>query len=343
MRLTENYGFEVPQANDFVDPDQYGGNFDAIDGLLKSAGDHANDKNLHFDEQNGALLEMRRIIGMLYGDPSVPGADLSQVFAAEIGGAPFSGDFWAWIKARVTAGNFAGLYVGDFIPFTAGGNAIKAEIAGINTYKRYSEIGNHIDFISRDCWPDTHVWNKINYNNGLAGTPCPWLVSDLYAWLNSLAMNVPNGTGADPATIAVDYTTSGVLDKLPAALRNVIVQKRVRLPQRYTAGSLLIDDNNWLWQDAGKLWVPSEFEVYGCNVWGSGVGYSLGGFQQYPIFAHNMRRSKNAGEGGSNAAWWLLSARGGSSTSACIISGGTASQNYASTTTICAPLCFRIA
>lgn len=278
-------------------------------------------------------------------DRLYPGADLTIKFAEEIAAAPYSGNAWAWIKARIQAANFAGLHVGDYIPFVAGGNIIKAEIGGMDTYFNYGDVatGHHIDFISRDCWPDTHVFNKANYNNGTTVSPHPWLASDLYAWLNSLAMRVPNATTASPAMVAVDYSATGVYDKLPAELKAVIVPKRAWLPSRYTAGSLLTDDNTAAWADIGKLWVPSEIEVYGCEHWGSKNGYSSGGFQQYPVFSTNMKRIKGAGDGGARANWWLLSALGGYSTYfARVGNNGGGGDSSASNATIRAPLCFRI-
>lgn len=275
-----------------------------------------------------------------------PGIDLTVEYAAEIAVEPYNGDVWAWIKARIQAANYTGLHIGDYIPFVAGGNVIKAEIGGIDTYYNYGDtaVPHHIDFISRDCWPDAHVFNKVNYNNGTSVSPHPWLASDLYAWLNGLAMQVPNSTTADPTMVDVDYSATGVYNKLPAELKTVIVQKRAILPSRYTAGSLLIDDNSWAWADMGKLWVPSEIEVYGCEHWGSKNGYSSGGFQQYPIFATNMKRVKGAGDGGARAAWWLLSAFGGGSAAfAFVYATGYGRYRYASFATIRAPLCFRIA
>jgi len=286
------------------------------------------------------LLALADIYNRIYA-----GVDLAIKFAAEIAAVPYSGDVWAWIKARIQAANFTGIYIGDYIPFTAGGNTIKAEVAGIDTYYNYGDtaVGHHIDFISRDCWPDTHVFNKANYNNGTTVSPYPWLASDLYAWLNSLAMDVPNATTATPALVSVDYSTTGVYDKLPTALKAVIVTKRLLLPSRYTAGSLLTDENNWSWANAGKIWIPSEVEVYGMEHWGSKNGFSGGGFQQYPIFATNMKRVKGAGEGGVRSHWWSLSADSGNSTHCANVSySGGANHLSASSTNIYVPVCFRI-
>lgn len=97
------------------------------------------------------------------------GVDLSVRFATEIAGYS---DVWAWVKARVQAENFAGLHVHDYITVTctnAGAYVLKMEIAGINTYKGSGgiEIPAHIDWISKDCWPDTVQYNLVNFNNGI--------------------------------------------------------------------------------------------------------------------------------------------------------------------------------
>jgi hypothetical protein len=270
------------------------------------------------------------------------GADLTVLFSDEI--SEYA-TVWDWIKARIQAGFFAGIQVGDYIPLTlSDGKAFKMEVAGIDTYYRYgiADVGHHIDFISRDCHPDAHVWNKVNYNNGTTVSPHPWLASDLNAWLNSLQTNVPNAATADPALVAVDYSTTGILDKIPAALQNAIVVKNMLLPIRYSAGTLLTNDNSWSWANLGKLWIPSEIEVYGCEHFGSKNGHSSGGFQQYPIFANNMRRVKGAGDGGTRTAWWLLTASGWSSVSCAVVGSDGNGVDAPATASVLVPLCFRI-
>lgn len=323
---------ELPQWNGEVFQ------FEDVNQSFKKINDFAEKTNA--DLAGKAAFAAEQIANRRY-----PGVDLTVKFAGEIG----STNVWTWIKQRIDAAEmdgYEGLNIHDYIPFVAGGNVIKAEIGGIDTYYNYGDtaVPHHIDFISRDCWPDTHVFNKVNYNNGTSVSPSPWLASDLYAWLNSLAMQVPNATTANPAMVDVDYSATGVYDKLPAELKAVIVQKRALLPSRYTAGSPLTDDNSWAWADMGKLWIPSEIEVYGCEHWGSKNGYSSGGFQQYPIFATNMKRVKGAGDGGTRADWWLLSANGGYSTNfAAVHYAGYGSSHNASIAAVRAPLCFRIA
>lgn len=289
------------------------------------------------------------------GDRYYEGVDLTLKFALEIAASPYSGDAWAWIRARIRAGDFTGIHVNDYIPFKTTNNvSLKPCVAGINTYKGYGDtaVGNHIDFICRELWPTNHVMNKVNYNNGvpaftpeggteIAAQEFPWLACDLYHYINSLAGYVPNEAKLNPAMVAVDYTEDGIYSRLPDALKAVIVEKRMMLPKRFSASGLLNDDNGWGWANAGKLWIPTECEVYGMPVWGD-HGYGAGGSAvQYPIFAGNMNRVKN--KSGSRNGWWLLSAySGGTASFCCVGGGGYANDNSASSTNGAAPVCFRV-
>lgn len=248
------------------------------------------------------------------------GQDLTTKFADEI--ATYSDDPWAWIKARITAVDYGGLNIGDYIPFSMGGNAIKAQIAGIDTYYRTGdvEIGHHIDFISKDCYPTPVPWNTTNINNGNATNAAPWMVSNLKNVINTTWYN-----------------------SLPAALKAQIIEKQAYIETRYTSGSTLTDSTGAAWNDIGKLWVPSEGEVYGTVHWGT-KGYSSIQNAVYPIFAASWRnRIKGIGDGGARRNWWLLSVAGGNSANVCSVSyAGGAYSHDASLATICAPVCFRI-
>ena len=271
------------------------------------------------------------------------GEDLTVKFASEI--AQYS-DVCAWLKARLAAKNISGIFVKDFFKFTTSNNVtFTARIADIN-----HDLGSgdteitkyHIDFICDELWPDNHVWNKVNYNNGLAAEPSPWLCSDLYHFLNSLSGDVPNGTGADPATVAVDYTSTGVLDKFPAWLRGSIVERRSLEPTRYAAGALLTDDNSWAWKNIGKLWVPSEVEYYGFIAWGTRSGYSIGDNHMYSLMQDGKMRIKRKSDG-SRHTLWLRRTHSGSSTGAtCCGAYGYASEGGCASTLVVPPVCFRI-
>ena len=275
-------------------------------------------------------------------DQTYVGQDLTVKFADEIKGYT---DAWAWMKARKNNGDYKGLHVTDYIPLTfTNGYKINMQIMGMNTYKGYGdqEIGNHVDFIGEKLWQDLHVMNKVNYNNGNANSPSPFLASDLNYWLNSKSGNVPNSTSDAAVTTEVDYTTDGVLYYLPDMVKNQIITKRILLPSRYTAGRVLTADNSWAWQSTGKLWIPSEVEVYGAPCWGNS-GYDMGGFVQYPLFACNMNRAKLRCASKDRYNWWLLSASAGDSTNfARVYSYGYANYYSATSTGVAAPVCFRI-
>jgi hypothetical protein len=247
------------------------------------------------------------------------GQNLTTKFAAEIAGYS---DVWAWIKARITAVDYIGLHVGDYIPFVMNGNTIKAQIAGIDTYYRANDVetGHHIDFISKDCYPVAVQWNTTDVNNGNSTNAAPWMVSNIKSVLNTTWYNY-----------------------LPAALKTQIIEKRALIETRYTAGQTLIDSTSWAWNDIGKLWVPSEGEVYGTAHWGT-KGYSSIQNAEYPIFAASWRnRIKGIGDGGPRCHWWLLSVRGGGSSYSCgVYYYGYAIYYNASSTGVYAPVCFRI-
>lgn len=288
------------------------------------------------------------------------GVDLTVVHAAEIIMEPYCGDVWAWIQARIRSGNFRGINVGGYIPFEADGHTVIAEVAGINTYKGYGDVanavGNHIDFISRDCWNEPIPWNRVAYNNGIAAQPTPFLASNIFHWLNGLQGSVPNNATVtmtqNPtpagALTAVDFTVTGLLPRLPAELRAVIVQKRELMPRRYSAGLLLANSNYHDWRDGGFLWLPSEFEMYGAGIWGDADSPNQGDDKrnaaQYPLFvANTSKRIKGAGHGGAPVHWWLSIPRGGSSTHATQIGPSGAANRMAVNSAHRVPACFRIA
>ncbi len=351
-------------------------------------------------------LEEDLEISLLENDRLYEGTNLAEKFKDEI--ANYS-DIWQWIKARIKAGNFAGIHVNDFIRWQTTDNKwIESHVAGINTYRRYGdrEVPNHIDFISKDLWPTLHAMNPVNYNNGIiptenlsgdgtktafvltnemaavasvtiggaattaytydadthtitftaapvagtnnivvtgTGSEYPWLASDLYLYANSLKGHVAGGTSKTLPVKLVDYTKDGIWSKLPEALKAVIVTKRALLPKRYSTSGVLSNNNDWGWQDMGKLWIPSEIEVYGHGIWADDP-FDKGGFSQYPIFNCNMRHTKGLGDGGKYYAWWLISANTGTNGAFCRISSvGHADYYIASYAWVGLPVCFRIA
>lgn len=245
------------------------------------------------------------------------------------GGVPYGKELtesWASLQARIKNGDFAGIHIGDYktINLTTGEKVIM-EVAGIDQYYKCADstIGHHVDFISRDALSGTKQWNTAANNNGTAEKKNPWLASALYAELNGTVYNT-----------------------LPADLKPCIIEKRALLEERYGAAGGLTTDSGWSWQNAGKLWLPTEVEVFGCVHW-SQPGYGSGGGgcnMQYPIFIGGSKHLiKGNGNGGSRYPWWELSVLSGSASCVCYVYGyGYALDSSAANTALCAPLCFRI-
>lgn len=253
------------------------------------------------------------------------GVDLTVKFASEI--SNYS-DEWAWIQARLNRHIVRDLHVGDYIPINIAANGgvaaetHKAEIAGINTYRRTGdsghEVGYHIDWITRDCYSGTVEFNTTNINNGNANSPSPFLASNLKSWL--------------------DGTLYPLLD---AKLKAVIKAKRILAPSRYQSDATLTDDNSWAWQDFNKLWVPLEGEIFDSLVW-STKGYGNGQAVQYPIFANSYEhRIKSVGPGGARTGWWTASAASDYSTRTVYVGGygNSGIGNASEARTV--PVCFR--
>ena len=230
---------------------------------------------------------------------------------------------WAQLQTKCQNADFSDLRVGDYKTITlTGGEVVKMQIAGIDTYYKTTDqqVPHHIDWISVDCLNDYVQWNTTNSNNGDSTSPHPWLVSNVYSYLNNT-----------------------IYPKLPADVKAVIKNKRSLLESRYSASGTLTDSTSWTWQDMGNLWLPHEYEVFGSVVWGT-KGYSQGQAVQYPLFANSYtHRIKGKGNNGSRCAWWLATVRSGNSTYCCNVGGNGYAGNYnASNTGIGVPVCFRI-
>lgn len=236
---------------------------------------------------------------------------------------------WSDLQARGATGDFSGIHIGDFKTITLTTNEVVVmEVAGIDRYYRCgdTEIGHHIDFISRDCLAGGRRMNATNTNNGTASEKNPWRSSELFQTLNN--------------------TSTGVFSTLPSDLKNCIIEKRAMLEERYSSGGAVSADTGWAWYNMGKLWLPTEVEVFGHHTW-SEPGYGTGGGGcnlQYPIFMGGSKHIiKGDGNNGSRCIWWEASAVRALAAYFCLVNyNGDANDGAASGTGARAPLCFRI-
>lgn len=242
---------------------------------------------------------------------------------------PFSKELsesWASLKGRISTGDFSGIHIGDYKKITlTTGEVVIMEVAGIDQYYTHgtSVIGHHIDFISRDALKGGKRMNATATNNGNANENNPWLASELYKTLND--------------------ESTGIYSKLPSDLKPCIITKRAMIEYRYSAGGAVAADTGWAEKNVGKLWLPTEVEVFGYHIW-SEPGNGTGGCCnfQYPIFRYNGVL-KGDGNGGSRHRWWELSACRTNVTDFCAVGhAGHAGNVPTSDTGLRAPLCFRI-
>lgn len=238
-----------------------------------------------------------------------PGQSLATLLAGEVSG---SATIYDALHKRVQAANFSGMRVGDYLDVplvsasgVAGQQSVRFIIAHIDPYLWCDDRGkgHHIAFVASapiavsssyaGVANSSYLpWNATNTNQGTADVKNPYLCSQLKGWETAFEACLPEG------------------------LTKYLLTQRVLLEERYSASGALIDSNSWSWQDIGKVWSPSEMEVYGCPVWGT-KGYSVGFDCQFDLFRDTAHRLN-----GTRYAWWLRSVVGGSSSGVCCVSNG---------------------
>ena len=293
-----------------------------------------------------------------------PGESLNTKFSSEISSA---GSIWAFLHNRASAGNYVGIHVGDY--FTYQTNA--GSVAGIHTNTSTPNVGtlsvaaatrtayiiglDHYTGSGADTNAIGHeitcftiptdffcMWNPTNNNNGTATNNQPWLASQLYAVLNGVSNNSSNKIGN------TGYASSGkgILQLFPTAAQNVMVAKKAYLSSRYSADAALTSSTTITWQTMGKLWAPSEIEVYGCPVHSIHTNTGVpqwelyGNSLQYPFFARSIAHGRLVF---GRTSWWTSSIGAYTSSTACGVSGyGYAAVGNTALATYLAPLCFNI-
>lgn len=207
-------------------------------------------------------------------------------------------------------------------------NAVmKMEVAAINPYIQHGDTAltaQHVLFCSRDCLPPTLAMRAANSVWHDTAAVNPWLGSALYATLNDEDDGIIKLV---EATDLGQYLFKGPRSKGMRAL----------LP---TMASGAAAPTSWAWNNRGKLFLPTEREVFGAPVWQQ-ASYEAGNlYNQWPIFAGSARHiMKGAGNGGGRCDWWLETATTAASF-AHVDSAGGANDSYAAATYIRAPLCF---
>ena len=264
-----------------------------------------------------------------------------------------------WLAARCSTANWAGINIGDYIEINTGAYTLygagtasagstdsdaslaavtrKFYVAGFNVYKNTGDTAltkNHITLCHLPL-DFTCQWNKsktngsyVNTNNGCSSITNPWLASKAYAVLNGVSNGSTSGAG-NPTGCAA--SGKGVLQMLTAAGldSNHLLSRRKYAEVRYTAGSDIIDSTGAAWVEVGKIWAPSEVEVYGSPRFSQVSAWpwaNYGPDEHLPLFKFF---GKNAGGRWASQAFWLSSVAVGLSTHACpVTSYGVAYCDY---------------
>ena len=223
-----------------------------------------------------------------YFSPHRPdtGRNLLTVLGVATAAAAFSA-----LRTKADNGDFKGLRLGDYIDvssMTVDGSAISNSnqrlrfiIAGFDTYYRVgdTEITSHHIVMVSKNCVFQHAMNSTAANTG--GYPA----SELKTWLNdAVKTGLVNAIGITPKTVR----------------------------------RLLDIKDDWAWT-AETVFIPTEVEVFGHQVWSNNKGYSTGSSVQWPLFS-KYPQMRIANWNGSRWWWWGASPRADDTASFCVCS-----------------------
>lgn len=258
--------------------------------------------------------DVRAILAAGYDYPGRNIADIPEIQdeLEQYGSVP------AFLNARALARNSRYLRIKDYVDITHSsiGGTRRHRIGAFWPYYNAGDTARpgHIVMVPDTAWPNTVQWFAKGTNQGTAAEPAPYIISTLH-----------------------EYELGTILPTFPTAWQNVMQPHRALLETRYSASGNLNASTSWAWKDLGKIWSPSETEVYGQVVWGTANGYSVGFDCQFPIFYQTRDRIKG------RVHWWLRSASGSSASYACNVDHNGHASHHSVTSTGIRPLpCFLV-
>lgn len=329
--------------------------FGTLNGTVSDLSNNSATKNL--DNLPDSAVDMIRACS----DGLYTPVDLSVKHSAEIE-ASYNGNVWAWIKTRIQAGNFSGIHIGDYIPVTLTGGTIggavtipanqqhKMQVAGIDTYYNSGDepIPHHIDFVSMNTIGATCMWNEGNTNNGTSAEKNPWKSSRIYAVCNGVNNYSTSAQGS--LKHGLNCASGGILQMLPTACQNVLIQKRNWQEEQYDGSKQVNSPTGYKWHDMGKIWIPHEVEICGYqpnsynrnndNANLDNLTRNLS--KMYPLF-RQQTRVKTSAIDGARSNYWLCCPSGYAPSPVCNVNAdGTVTNNGATATFISVCFGFRI-
>lgn len=212
---------------------------------------------------------------------------------------------FAALRTRADAGNFNGLRLGDYIDvssMTIDGSAIsnsnqrlRFEIAGFDTYLNvgYTPTSSHNILMISKNCVFQHAMNSSDTNTG------GYAASELCAYLNNqVKTGLVNAIGITPKTVNRSL------------------------------------DNKTDWVDlAETVFIPTEVEVFGHQVWSNNDSYSTGTSVQWPLFSE-FPQKRIANLNGSRWWWWEASLQNYNTTSFCVCGASGLATHYSASNSV---------
>lgn len=211
-----------------------------------------------------------------------------------------------WLKNIAAAGTFNqyDLQIGDYLECQLSDPSNTTMIYQLAGFDLYYGVGNStvginghmITLVPVASHPTYVQFNTSNTNNGTSTDQTPWRASNLFKWCNETYYNW-----------------------LPTAWKSALKDISAYQAVRYSSTGTLTDDNGGAWINLGKVWVPSEIEMWG-SVRRSSLQQTLTD-RHIPIFSNGRSIVK------SRSPFWARVAAGGSSSSVCGV--GSYGDSYA--------------
>lgn len=143
---------------------------------------------------------------------------------------------------------------------------------------------------------------------------CPWLSSRLYGFLNSMNnWSIPSTTSTNPDMETYTFSFDSPWSRFVEAehsgvyIARAVIEKRMYIPERYSDTQLATLNTGYSWQNIGKIWTPTVYEMFGYGVDDSA---SMNGCKiQYPLYRYSQNRIRHSYS--SRTAFWLLDSANG--------------------------------
>lgn len=205
-----------------------------------------------------------------------------------------------WLDSIAKAGTFNNydIQVGDYLTCPLNDPFETQYIYQIGAFDLYyatgsgtSSNGHMITLVPLRPYSAAMPFNAEATNQGKEDNQSPWKASDLYAWCNET-----------------------FYDWLPQSWKDSCLNVSYLNPIRYSPSTKLVNDSGAEWGTLGKVWVPSEMEVWGCVRRGSLDNSNTAiciTDHQIPLFATHAIRNR--------VSYWLRTVLSSSTTYVCYV------------------------